>query len=95
MKRVVVNTHIPLTEAEYSALVKIARHTGCDTWFKIRQNSDGTYYVFDRENDEKMSFEGAIMLLSDSYAVTSASDCRLSSEEEKAWNELRKRADAC
>lgn len=50
---------IQLTENQYNSLDRIARKTGMDCWFLIRQK-DGEDYVFDLEKGRKISWESAL-----------------------------------
>ena len=50
---------IQLTDSQFNSLNKIARKTGMDCWFSIRQK-DGKDYVFDIEKGRKISWKAAL-----------------------------------
>lgn len=50
---------IQLTDSQFNSLNKIARKTGMDCWFSIRQK-DGKDYVFDLEKGRKISWKAAL-----------------------------------
>ena len=49
-----------LTMSEYSLLNKIARKTNMHCWFSIIEDSHGSYFVFDIENNKRISLKSGI-----------------------------------
>lgn len=52
-----------LTCEEYRILVKLARVSGIDCWFYLKQNNKGEWYVFDLEERKRMSLRRGVKIL--------------------------------
>lgn len=52
-----------LTEREYNLLDKIATKSKMDCWFCIKQTKKGEDYVYDLENEKRMSLRTGIYQL--------------------------------
>ena len=55
-----------LTDYEYNVLSKVARKTGSDCWFVIKQDCHGTDYVYDWEEGKRMCLRTGVGILADS-----------------------------
>ena len=55
-----------LTDYEYKVLSKVARKTGSDCWFVIKQDCHGVDYVYDWEENKRMCLRTGVSLLADS-----------------------------
>lgn len=76
-----------LTNEEYNLLNKIATKTKCDCWFSIRQDEDGTDYVFDIEEGKRMSLKAGFELLCEAIN-RKENNCDLTLDEEETFNKL-------
>lgn len=52
-----------LSKEQYEIIDKIATKTKCNCWFSIRQDDKGNDYVFDIEENKKMSLLDGLSLL--------------------------------
>lgn len=67
-----------LTDYEYKVLSKVARKTGSDCWFVIKQDCHGTDYVYDWEEGKRMCLRTGVEVLADSIDCQENFDnCRL------------------
>lgn len=55
-----------LTNYEYEVLSKVARKTGSDCWFVIKQDCHGTDYIYDWEQSKRMCLKTGVSILADS-----------------------------
>jgi hypothetical protein len=55
-----------LTDYEYKVLSKVARKTGSDCWFVIKQDCHGTDYIYDWEQSKRMCLKTGVRILADS-----------------------------
>ena len=55
-----------LTDYEYKVLSKVARKTGSDCWFVMKQDCHGTDYVYDWEEGKRMCLKTGVGILADS-----------------------------
>ena len=81
-----------LTDDEYKVLSKVARKTGCDCWFIIKQDCHGVDYVYDLEERKRMCLKTGVGMLSDSIDCQENFDnCRLDNDERKTlWDLFEK-----
>ena len=78
-----------LTNDEYNVLNKIARKTGMDCWFEIRQDGLGIDYVWDLEERKRMCLRtGVAMLVEGLDCPENYDNCALTDEEDKAFKDL-------
>lgn len=54
-----------LTDAEYNVLSKVARKTGADCWFVLKQDNHGTDYVYDWEEGKRMCLKTGVGMLAE------------------------------
>ena len=81
-----------LTIEEYNLLNKIAEKTKTDCWFLIEQDSDGTDYIYDLEEDVRLDLEvGIDMLMEAIDCKENYESCNLTVDEESVLNELLKK----
>ena len=67
-----------LTDYEYRVLSKVARKTGSDCWFVIKQDCHGTDYIYDCEQSKRMCLKTGVRILADSIDCQENFDnCRL------------------
>ena len=59
-------TYKTLTDDEYRVLSKVARKTGSDCWFVMKQDCHGTDYVYDWEESKRMCLRTGVGILADS-----------------------------
>lgn len=55
-----------LTNDEYNVLSKVARKTGSDCWFALKQDHHGIDYVYDLEEGKRMCLKTGVSILADS-----------------------------
>jgi hypothetical protein len=78
-----------LTNYEYEVLSKVARKTGSDCWFVLKQDCYGVDYVYDREERKRMCLKTGIGILADSIDCQENFDnCWLDYEERKTLKDL-------
>ena len=78
-----------LTDAEYNILNKIAEATGMDCWFYIKQDSYGTDYIWDCEENKKMCLKTGVSMLCEGIDCQENYDnCELTEDEDKTFKEL-------
>ena len=71
-----------LTDHEYKVLSKVARKTGSDCWFVIKQDCHGTDYIYDWEEGKRMCLRTGISILADAIDCQDNFDnCRLEEHE--------------
>ena len=56
-------TYKTLTDNEYKVLSKVARKTGCDCWFMLKQDCHGIDYVYDLEERKRMCLKTGVGML--------------------------------
>lgn len=78
-----------LTDCEYKVLSKVARKTGSDCWFVIKQDCHGVDYVYDWEESKRMCLKTGVSILADSIDCQENFDnCCLDHDERKVLWEL-------
>ena len=78
-----------LTDYEYKVLSKVARKTGSDCWFVIKQDCHGVDYIYDWEEGKRMCLRTGVRILADSIDCQDNFDnCWLDYEERKALKDL-------
>ena len=55
-----------LTNEEYKVLSKVARKTGSDCWFVLKQDRNCVDYVYDLEESKRMCLKTGVGLLAES-----------------------------
>ena len=77
-----------LTSDEHKVLSKVARKTGCDCWFVLKQDNHGVDYVYDLEERKRMCLKTGVGILADSIDCQENFDhCWLDCDERKAlWD---------
>ena len=55
-----------LTDCEYKVLSKVARKTGSDCWFVIKQDCHGVDYVYDLEERKRVCLKTGVGMLAES-----------------------------
>lgn len=82
-------TYKVLTYDECKVLSKVARKTGSDCWFVLKQDCYGVDYVYDREERKRMCLKTGIGILADSIDCQENFDnCWLDYEERKTLKDL-------
>ena len=78
-----------LTNEEYNVLNKIASKTKTDCWFTLEQDSDGTDFVYDLEEGNRVDLEtGVAMLMEAIEDEENYTSCQLTSAEGVVLNNL-------
>lgn len=78
-----------LTNEEYNLLNKISAKTKTDCWFTLEQDSDGTDFVYDLEEDKRVDLKtGVAMLLEAIEDEENYESCQLTSDEDVVLNNL-------
>ena len=77
--------NVYLNDTEYNAITKIANCTGCNCCLLLRNEPDGSTYVYDIENERPINFAEAMLILAEFYAVSGHAKCKLSFDERNAW----------
>ena len=78
-----------LTDEEYQVLNKVSRKTGSDCWFMIKQDCQGTDYVYDLEENKRMCLKTGVGLLAESLDCQENFDnCWLDDEERNILRNL-------
>jgi hypothetical protein len=78
-----------LTDSEYNVLSKVARKTGSDCWFVIKQDCHGTDYVYGWEEGKHMCLKTGVALLAESIDCQENFDnCWLEYDERKTLRDL-------
>ena len=81
-----------LTSDEYKVLSKVARKTGCDCWFVLKQDNHGVDYVYDLEESRRMCLKTGVSILAESIDCQENLDnCLLGYEERRTLQELFKK----
>lgn len=71
-----------LTDEEYKVISKVARKTGSDCWFLLRQDCCGVDYVYDLEKRKRMCLKAGVSMLAESIDCQENFDnCCLSDHE--------------
>lgn len=71
-----------MTNDEYKVLSKVARNTGSDCWFVIKQDRYGTDYIYDCEERKRMCLRTGVSMLAESIDCQDNFDnCRLNDNE--------------
>ena len=82
-------TYKTLTDNEYKVLNKVARKTGCDCWFVLKQDCHGVDYVYDIEERKRMCLKTGVRMLVDSIDCQENFDnCCLDGDEKWALAQL-------
>ena len=58
-----------LSTNERKALSKLVRHTKCDTWFVLLSEHENCYYIFDWENDKRLSWRDGLEQLAEAVTL--------------------------
>ena len=78
-----------LTDCEYKVLSKVARKTGTDCWFVIKQDCHGVDYVYDLEERKRMCLKTGLGILVDSIDCQENFDnCWLDYDERRTLRDL-------
>lgn len=78
-----------LTDSEYNVLNKIADRTGMDCWFFLAQDNDGTDYIWDLEEQKRLTLVDGVCTLCEGIEDQENYDlCGLTEEESKVFCEL-------
>ena len=78
-----------LTEYEYKVLSKVARKTGSDCWFVIKQDCHGVDYIYDCEEGRRMCLKTGVSMLADSIDCQENFDnCWLNYNERRTLRDL-------
>ena len=80
--------NVYLNDTEYNAITKIANCTGCDCCLLLRNEPDGSTYVYDIGNEKPVNFAEAMLILAEFYMMSGRASCRLSYDEENAWHSI-------
>ena len=82
-------TYKTLTDEEHKVLNKVSRKTGSDCWFVIKQDCQGTDYVYDLEESKCMCLKTGVGLLAESLDCQENFDnCWLVYDERKTLRDL-------
>ena len=82
-------TYNTLTDYECKVLSKVARKTGCDCWFVLKQDCHGVDYIYDIEERKRMCLRTGVSILTDSIDCQENFDnCCLSDDEKKTLRDL-------
>lgn len=74
-----------LSKEQYEIIDKIATKTKCDCWFSIQQDDDGNDYVFDLEENKKISLYAGVL---DLYDAVKFDDNIITYNERRIISEL-------
>ena len=78
-----------LTYDECKVLGKVARKTGLDCWFVLKQDCYGVDYVYDREERKRMCLKTGVSMLAESIDCQENFDnCWLDYDERKTLKDL-------
>ena len=78
-----------LTDYEYKVLSKVARKTGLDCWFVIKQDGHGVDYIYNCEESKRMCLKTGVSLLADGIDCQESFDnCQLELQERVALRDL-------
>lgn len=78
-----------LTDDEYKVLSKVARKTGSDCWFTLKQDCHGVDYVYDWEESKRMCLRTGVSILAESIDCQENFDnCYLDYSERKTLQGL-------
>ena len=81
-----------LTAKEFYVLCKIASKTKMDCWFCIKQDNNGTDYIYDLEESKRMCLRtGVSQLIEGLNCIENYNACDLTDDEDKAFKELLKK----
>ena len=84
-----MKTYKTLSQQEYDVLNKIARKTKMDCWFYIKQDKNGTDYVYDLEEQKRLCLKSGVGLLVEGLdCFENYDNCNLNAEEKKTFEEL-------
>lgn len=88
------DTNKVLTNEEYNILEKIASNTKMDCWFSIEQDDNEEDYVYDLEENKKLSlYDGLSQLVEGIDCVENYDSCNLTDEEKLTFEHLLYRLD--
>ena len=78
-----------LSDEEFNALNKIAKETGMDCWFSLRENNDGKTVVYILDDEFETTLKEGIDWLH--QGIPSYEKCNLEKEEIEVFEELLKK----
>ena len=83
-----------LTADEYNVLQVISSRTLSDCWFWLKQDKNGTDYIWDLEEQKKMCLKtGVVLLVEGVNCKKNYNNCRLTCFEDVAFRGLLKKLD--
>ena len=83
------NNEYKFTINEYNALQRITSINKMDTWFSIRPSKDGLDYIYDLEENKRLSITNALSYIYD--GLLEEDYFQLDKEEQKALEQLFER----